>query len=127
MQVSEAAAFNFYAAKNLTTGEGGMVTTPDPALADRMKVLCLHGISKNAWDRYSDRAHWFYEALVPEFKYNRSDIHAAVGIHQLRKLGHFITVRAKYAHLYNELLADVEELALPPDKAYCRPAWPATG
>ncbi len=120
---SDAAVFSFYAVKNMTTGEGGMVTTHDQELAASMKILCLHGISKNAWDRYSDRGHWFYEVLASGFKYNLSDLHAAIGIHQLKKLDSFIALRSQYANLYNELLEDVEEVDLPPQKSDSRHAW----
>jgi dTDP-4-amino-4,6-dideoxygalactose transaminase len=120
---SDAAAFSFYATKNLTTGEGGMVTTHDAALADAMKVLCLHGISKDAWNRYSDRGSWYYEVLVSGFKYNLTDIQSAIGIHQLRKLEQFTETRARYAALYRELLGDVAEFELPGDKDDCRNAW----
>jgi len=120
---SHASVFSFYATKNLTTGEGGMVTTHDEALAEALKILCLHGISKNAWNRYSDRGNWFYEVLASGFKYNLSDIQSAIGIHQLRKLEHFIDVRTRYAEIYNQILKDVEEFELPPDRADCRHSW----
>jgi dTDP-4-amino-4,6-dideoxygalactose transaminase len=120
---SAASVFSFYAVKNLTTGEGGMVLTHDEELASRMKILSLHGISKNAWNRYSDRGHWGYEVLESGFKYNMSDIQASIGIHQLRKLEGFIEARARFAELYNDLLADVEEVELPADKTDCRHAW----
>jgi dTDP-4-amino-4,6-dideoxygalactose transaminase len=120
---SAASVFSFYAVKNLTTGEGGMVLTHDEELASRMKILSLHGISKNAWNRYSDRGHWGYEVLEPGFKYNMSDIQASIGIHQLRKLEGFIEARARFAGLYNDLLADVEEVELPADKPDDRHAW----
>jgi dTDP-4-amino-4,6-dideoxygalactose transaminase len=120
---SDAAAFSFYATKNLTTGEGGMVTTHREDLAERMKVLCLHGISKDAWNRYSDKGNWHYEVLEPGFKYNLSDLQSAIGIHQLRKLESFTATRTQYAALYNRLLADVPEVELAPDKADCRHAW----
>ncbi len=120
---SDAAAFSFYATKNLTTGEGGMVTTHREDLAERMKVLCLHGISKDAWNRYSDKGNWYYEVLAPGFKYNLSDLQSAIGIHQLRKLEAFTETRARYAGLYHRLLADVDEVELAPDKADCRHAW----
>jgi dTDP-4-amino-4,6-dideoxygalactose transaminase len=120
---SDAVAFSFHPTKNLTTAEGGMVTTPTETVADTMKLLCLHGISKNAWNRYSDRGQWYYDVLLPGFKYNLSDVQSAIGIHQLRKLERFIEVRTRYAHLYNEILADVEEVELPPEKPDCRHAW----
>src|SRR5215472_2100368 len=111
---SDAVAFSFYATKTMTTGEGGMVTTYREDMAERMKVLCLHGISKDAWHRYSDRGTWFYQVLESGFKYNLSDIQAAIGIHQLRKLETFIDVRGHYAALYNAALETVDELELPP-------------
>ena len=120
---SAASVFSFYAVKNLTTGEGGMVLTHDEELASRMKILSLHGISKNAWNRYSDRGHWGYQVLESGYKYNMSDIQSSIGIHQLRKLEGFIEVRSRFAHLYNSLLADVPEVELPAEKADCRHAW----
>ena len=82
---SDAVAFSFYATKNITTGEGGMVTTNDRHLAERMRVLCLHGISKDAWNRYTEKGSWYYEVVESGFKYNLSDIQSAIGIHQLRE------------------------------------------
>jgi dTDP-4-amino-4,6-dideoxygalactose transaminase len=120
---SDASAFSFYATKNLTTGEGGMVTTHDERFAEDLKVLCLHGISKDAWNRYTDKGNWFYEVLEPGFKYNLSDIQSAIGIHQLRKLDGFIEQRRRYAQLYNDLLGDVAEVETPPDRADSRHAW----
>jgi len=120
---SDAAAFSFYANKNMTTGEGGIVTTHREDLASRMKMLCLHGMSKGAWNRYADRGSWYYEVLEPGFKYNLSDLQSAIGIHQLRKLESFNAARARYAALYNELFRDVEEFECAPDKSDCRHAW----
>ena len=120
---SAASVFSFYAVKNLTTGEGGMVLTHDEELASGMKILSLHGISKNAWNRYTDRGHWGYEVLESGYKYNMSDIQASIGIHQLRKLEGFIAARTRFAELYNSLLADVEEVELPAGKPDCRHAW----
>jgi dTDP-4-amino-4,6-dideoxygalactose transaminase len=122
-QVSKASVFSFYATKNLTSAEGGMVTTHDPRLAETMRNLCLHGISQDAWNRYSDRGNWYYEVLRPGFKYNLTDIQSAIGIHQLRKLERFIEIRTRYAQAYNEIFADVAEFELPPDKVHCRHAW----
>lgn len=120
---SAAAAFSFYATKNMTTGEGGMVTTHDDELADSMRVLCLHGISKDAWNRYSDRGNWYYQVLTAGFKYNLSDVQSAIGLHQLRKLEGFIDARTRYARMYNEVLGDCEELELPPERSDSRHAW----
>jgi dTDP-4-amino-4,6-dideoxygalactose transaminase len=98
---SDAVAFSFYATKNLSTGEGGMVTTGSQQLNERMRTLCLHGIDKDAWNRYSEKGSWFYEVVACGFKYNMSDITAAIGIHQLRKLDKMNARRAEIAALYN--------------------------
>jgi len=120
---SDAAVFSFYATKNLTTGEGGMVTTGREDLADRMRSLCLHGTSRDAWSRYSEAGSWYYEVVDCGFKYNLSDIQSAIGIHQLRKLERFTEVRTHYAQLYNEYFADLEEVECPPDDRGTRHAW----
>ena len=116
-------AFSFYATKNLTTGEGGMVTCHDESIAERLRLLCLHGISKDAWNRYSDRGNWFYDVTESGFKYNLSDIQSAIGIHQLRKQERFIAARASYAEQYNEAFEDVAEIELPPTSDRCRHSW----
>lgn len=120
---SDAVAFSFYATKTMTTGEGGMVTTEDAALAERMRILCLHGISKDAWNRYSERGSWYYEVLRPGFKYNLSDIQSAIGLHQLRKLEHFVRMRTEIANRYNQAFADVAEVELPPNRPSARHSW----
>jgi dTDP-4-amino-4,6-dideoxygalactose transaminase len=120
---SAAVAFSFYATKSLTTGEGGMVTTHDPELIDRMKLLCLHGISKDAWNRYSEEGNWYYEVVDTGFKYNLSDLQSAVGIHQLAKQEEFICSRARLAEVYNEAFAGVDEIELPPVPANGRHSW----
>ena len=120
---SDAVAFSFYATKTLTTGEGGMVTTHDDSLAEALRILCLHGISKDAWNRYTDKGNWYYQVLEPGFKYNLSDIQSAIGLHQLRKLERFIEVRTGYARRYHEGLADVAEVELPPERSSCRHSW----
>ena len=120
---SEACVFSFYANKNLTTGEGGMVTTHDADLLERMKILCLHGISRDAWNRYSDAGNWYYEVMEAGFKYNLSDVLSAIGIHQLRKIETFTAIRSEYARLYNNLLEDVEEFETPTGRADSRHAW----
>ncbi|HZS50187.1 MAG TPA: DegT/DnrJ/EryC1/StrS family aminotransferase [Bryobacterales bacterium] len=120
---SDAVAFSFYATKNLTTGEGGMVTTNNSALAESMRILCLHGITKDAWNRYAQHGNWYYEVQACGFKYNLSDIQSAIGIHQLRKQEHFIEVRTRYARLYSEALAGVPEVDIPPDPEWRRHSW----
>lgn len=120
---SDAVAFSFYATKNVTTGEGGMLTTNSTPLAARMKMLALHGISRDAWDRYTEKGNWYYEVLEPGYKYNLSDVQSALGIHQLRKLERFIEIRTRYARLYQDLLGDMDELEIPPDCDYGRHSW----
>jgi len=120
---SDAVAFSFYATKNLTTGEGGMITTQRSALAKTVRMLSLHGTSHDAWDRYSEHGGWHYDVLAHGYKYNLSDIQAAIGIHQLRKLDQFIECRTAYAGMYKRAFAGVEEMEPPPDNPRCRHAW----
>jgi len=120
---SDAVVFSFYATKNMTTGEGGMITCGSESLADKMRVLCLHGISNDAWNRYTEHGKWYYEVVAGGFKYNLSDIQSAIGIHQLQKLDRFIEIRRRYAQFYDAAFADMEELEVPPDSAASRHAW----
>jgi dTDP-4-amino-4,6-dideoxygalactose transaminase len=120
---SDAVAFSFYATKTMTTGEGGMVTTNNASLAESIRTLCLHGISKDAWNRYAERGNWYYEVLASGFKYNLSDIQSAIGLHQLRKLERFIEIRTRYAHAYNQGFGDMQELVTPPDRGSSRHSW----
>jgi dTDP-4-amino-4,6-dideoxygalactose transaminase len=108
-----ATAFSFYTIKNMTTGEGGMVTTDDSAFAERLRRLSLHGLSKDAWKRYDGAGSWYYEVDEPGYKQNMSDIQAAIGIHQLRKLDGFIADRRRLAGLYTERFSAVPELQVP--------------
>lgn len=112
-----ATAFSFYATKNMTTGEGGMVATNDDSLASRIRLLALHGMSRDAWKRYSETGSWYYEVMEPGFKYNMMDIQAALGIHQLRRLEGFIERRQAIARRYREAFADLHELRLPQESA----------
>jgi dTDP-4-amino-4,6-dideoxygalactose transaminase len=110
-----ATCFSFYATKNMTTGEGGMITTNDIDLAARMRLLSLHGMSRDAWKRYTQAGSWWYEVLEPGYKSNMSDLQGAIGIHQLRKLDGFIQRRRDIAARYHEAFADLPELRLPTD------------
>ena len=120
---SDATAFSFYATKNMTTGEGGMVTSPNETLAARMRMLSLHGMNRDAWNRYSERGNWYYEVAEPGFKYNLTDVQSALGIHQLRKLESFIETRRRYAEIYRQELGDVEEVEIPSERPGTRHAW----
>ena len=117
------ACFSFYATKNMTTAEGGMLTTNDPKLASRARMLSLHGISKDAWRRYSKEGSWQYDVIDAGFKYNMTDLASALGLHQLKKLDSFIARRTQLAQLYNETLAGVAELKLPTVSPDVRSAW----
>lgn len=100
--------FSFYANKTMTTGEGGMLVTRHPELAKRCKVMRLHGISRDAFDRYvSTKPAWFYEVIAPGFKYNMPDIAAAIGIHQLKRLPYFQRKREQMARVYFEAFKDL--------------------
>jgi dTDP-4-amino-4,6-dideoxygalactose transaminase len=112
---SDVTVFSFYANKTMTTGEGGMVVTRDPALAQRMRVMRLHGINRDVFDRFvSKTPAWYYEVVAPGFKYNLTDIAAALGIHQLARLPAFLARRQVLARRYHEALADLP-LILPAD------------
>jgi len=120
---SNAVAFSFYATKNMTTGEGGMVTANDETLVNRMRSLALHGINKDAWGRYRENGNWYYEVLEAGFKYNLSDIQSAIGIHQLHKLERFIERRRQYAEIYNGAFAHIEQLEVPEPARNGRHSW----
>ena len=120
---SDAVAFSFYATKNLTTGEGGMLTTRHTDVAEAVRMLSLHGTSRDAWDRYTDHGGWQYEVLAHGFKYNLCDIQAAIGIHQLRKLEDFIRRRTELAATYSQAFAGRDDVELPPNRANCRHSW----
>ncbi len=114
--------FSFYATKNLTTAEGGMLTGP-PGLIDEARVWSLHGMSRDAWDRYEAKGSWYYEVIRPGFKYNLTDIQAALGLHQLRKLGQFQARREEIVRQYNESFSGFEELSLPTSRPEVEHAW----
>jgi len=122
--LSNLACFSFHPIKNMTTGEGGMVTTNDQALADRIRILRLHGMDKTAWRRYEKGQfrHWDMELLG--YKYNMTDMQAALGIHQLKKIEGFWKIRKVYAELYDRYFKDEEYIImLPPAKADSRNAY----
>jgi dTDP-4-amino-4,6-dideoxygalactose transaminase len=112
---SDATVFSFYANKTITTGEGGMVVCRDPDLARRVRVMRLHGISEDAFDRFiARRPAWFYQVVAPGYKYNLTDLAAAIGREQLRKIDGFLARRQLLARRYAECLADLP-LRLPSD------------
>jgi UDP-4-amino-4,6-dideoxy-N-acetyl-beta-L-altrosamine transaminase len=105
--------FSFYATKNITTGEGGMITTENEEYADRMRIMSLHGISKDAWKRYTAEGSWYYEIVAPGYKYNLTDIAAGLGVAQLRKADAFLKRRMQIADRYHEAFQELNELDLP--------------
>jgi dTDP-4-amino-4,6-dideoxygalactose transaminase len=112
---SDITVFSFYANKTMTTGEGGMIVTRHLNLAKRMKIMSLHGIDRDAFDRFqSKKPAWYYEVIAPGFKYNMTDISAAMGIHQLKRLPGFLDRRQYLAQRYFEALVDLP-LILPAD------------
>jgi dTDP-4-amino-4,6-dideoxygalactose transaminase len=121
--IGDITCFSFYATKTITTGEGGMAATENPEWAERMRIMGLHGISKDAWKRYTAEGSWYYEILYPGFKYNLTDIAAAIGIEQLKKCTHFWEIRQRYAALYNEGFQDVPAIITPSVAPEAQHAW----
>lgn len=118
--LSELTAFSFYATKTLTTGEGGMITTDNEAHAKHLQLMRLHGISRDAWDRYGPKGSWHYEVHEAGYKYNLTDLQAALGIVQLAKCDEMYEARCRIAEIYNQQFAAAEALEipwLPPDRS----------
>jgi perosamine synthetase len=122
-QTAAVSCFSFYANKTITTGEGGMAVTADAELAARMRMLSLHGLSQDAWSRYSGKGSWDYRILAPGYKYNMTDIAAAIGIHQLARAEEMRCARETIAQEYLERLGDIEELELPATDSDRIHAW----
>ena len=119
----DAVAFSFYATENLTTGEGGMITTNDGELASRLRRLSMHGISQDPWNRHGEKGSWCYEVTEPGYKDNMTDIQASLGIHQLKRLDWFIERRREMARRYVEGLGDLAEIQLPREIPERQHAW----
>ncbi|MBC7224055.1 MAG: DegT/DnrJ/EryC1/StrS aminotransferase family protein, partial [Anaerolineae bacterium] len=117
-----AVCFSFYATKNLTTAEGGMLTGPAD-LVEEARIWSLHGMSRDAWKRYSAEGAWYYEVVRPGFKCNMTDIQAAIGLHQLRKLPRFQARRREIVQRYHEAFSQVEELQVPVERPEVEHAW----
>lgn len=115
-------AFSFYATKNLTTGEGGMLTA-GPDLLEQARCISLHGMSRDAWRRYSKGGSWFYEVVAPGFKYNMTDIQAALGLVQLKRLGQFQRRRQELVAAYNLAFLDEPALETPIARSHVEHAW----
>jgi dTDP-4-amino-4,6-dideoxygalactose transaminase len=115
--------YSFYANKTITTGEGGMAVTSSSKLAERMRLMSLHGLSADAWDRYSSNGSWDYKIVAPGYKYNLTDIAAAIGIHQLGRAEAMRREREELARRYCEALAGVEQIELPTADENCLQSW----
>ena len=121
--IGDLTCFSFYANKTITTGEGGMVTTNDAQFAERVRLMSLHGISKDAWKRFSAEGSWYYEILAPGYKSNMTDIAAALGLHQLSQCDEFRNCRQAIAKRYDAAFADVAELTVPACRPDVQHAW----
>lgn len=111
--IGDITCFSFYANKTMTTGEGGMLCTDDDDIAGRVKIMRLHGIDRDVWDRFSTGTAWEYDVVAPGFKYNMADINAALGIHQLKKIELFRGKRERIVRIYYEELGNIPGLILP--------------
>lgn len=115
--------FSFYATKTMTTGEGGAICTDDESLAERCRLMSLHGITKDAWDRYTAHGSWHYEIVAPGFKYNLTDVAAAMGLAQLEKLNAMRDRRAEIARRYDQAFADLAQLRRPTAHPWVQHSW----
>ena len=120
--VGTATAFSFYATKNMTTAEGGMLTG-DPDLLARARMWSLHGMSRDAYKRYSAEGSWFYEVVLPGFKCNMTDIQASLGLQQLKKLPRFQDRRRQVVQRYQSELGGLPEVETPTERAEVESAW----
>lgn len=111
---ADVTCFSFYANKTITTGEGGMAVTESPAIADRMRLMALHGLSHDAWERYSTGGSWDYRIVAPGYKYNLTDVAASIGIHQLARAEELRRRRESLALQYLDQLSSCEGVELPP-------------
>lgn len=121
--IGDITVFSFYVTKNIATGEGGMITTNNKQWIEKMRILSLHGLSRDAYKRYSVKYFKSYECLYPGFKYNMTDLQASLGIHQLARIEKNLIIRNKYWEMYNEAFKDNELLTIPaPDESDTRHA-----
>jgi perosamine synthetase len=121
--IGDITCFSFYATKTITTGEGGMITTENQEYADRMRIMSLHGISRDGWKRYTTEGTWRYDILEVGFKYNLTDLQAAIGLAQLSKAEELRSRRAAIAARYSEELSSLEAFQCPPEPHTASHAW----
>jgi perosamine synthetase len=122
-RISDLTCFSFYSTKPLAMGEGGIVTTENGEWADRIRTLRLHGISKDAWKRYSNGGSWFYEVVEAGYKYNTTDLQAALGLAQLKKVGQLWNKRKRIARRYTEVFSTQEGILPPVIRPDRETAW----
>jgi len=120
--IGDMTAFSFYATKNIATGEGGMVTTNNAEWARKIKLLSLHGLSKSAWSRYTEKGFRPYDILVPGYKFNMMDIQASLGLHQLARIGTNLKARERCRRMYDNAFDDVPEITILKDDKRIRHA-----
>jgi dTDP-4-amino-4,6-dideoxygalactose transaminase len=111
--IGDATCFSFYATKNITTGEGGMITTENSNLAEKLNIYKLHGMQQDAWKRYSKAGSWLYDIVYPGYKYNMTDLEASLGLHQTDRLEEFIQIREKYAQIYDRAFQRIDGVEPP--------------
>jgi dTDP-4-amino-4,6-dideoxygalactose transaminase len=121
--IGDITCFSFYATKTITTGEGGMATTDNPDWADTMRMLSLHGINHDAWNRYGAEGSWYYEILSLGYKYNLTDIAASLGLEQLKKCHALAAARRRIAEAYDAGFDDLAEIRTPVCRAGIQHAW----
>jgi perosamine synthetase len=121
--LSEVTAFSFYATKTLTTGEGGMLTTSNDKVAERVRIMRLHGIEREAWKRYSGDGSWFYQVLEAGYKYNMTDIAAAIGLVQLGKCDDLSAARHAIAERYTAAFSEIPSLQVPDNQHDRKTSW----
>jgi len=110
--ISDVTCFSFYATKTLSTGEGGMICTNDEEIAERVKIMRLHGINRDAWKRYTESGSWYYEVVAPGYKYNFTDLQASLGLPQLKKVDAMWSSRKRIAAKYTAALKDLDMIQL---------------
>ncbi|MDP3147691.1 MAG: DegT/DnrJ/EryC1/StrS family aminotransferase [Ignavibacteria bacterium] len=121
--ISDVTVFSFYATKTLCTGEGGMICSNNEEFSERTRLMRMHGMNRDAWKRYSDACSWYYEIVAPGFKYNFTDLQAALGIVQLRKVDQMLEMRKHIASLYTKELCGNEFISLPVIKSDRETSW----
>src|SRR5579884_535458 len=121
--LGDLAAYSFYATKTITTAEGGMLLTDNDAYEDRARVMCLHGMSRDSWNRYGASGSWRYDVVAPGFKYNMTDMAAALGLSQLAKAERMLSRRMEVARRYSAAFKSRPELQPPADLPHVQHSW----